>query len=747
MSRGFTKGRLIALLLCIVLIGTTLLPTIASAAKYSAPVMKKAVLNRNGIKITWKGSSGAAGYRVYRRTSPKADWKAIADVTKKSYVDTNPVNNATNYYAVRALKANGKVNSDFSKAAVSIHYFSKPKKLKATASEKNITLKWRAVSGAPLYRVERKKGSGKWKTIGTTYVNSYVDTKVSYGKTYYYRVRVVTKNNKAVLSPVSAIATAVFTKTVKISSLSNRNGHIHVEWPKIKGAKQYRLYRKTEDGDWFTVTTQTGTSYNDTDVLNNVRYTYYVRCLDSAGDYYGPYDSVGKSITFYVGPTMVSCTNANKSLLVKWEAVDGISNYAVYRKIGAGSWERIGTSNTLSYTDSTAPSGTYCLYTVASADAAGNAVSGYGISTVGATSYMDEPQLTSIYNGIGSITINWQAVDLAPQYIVYRYIGDKIPKLTDWKKIATVAATSYTDTDTIENNRTYWYSVAVRDITDTTDLSALNENALTIVYYTPPTLVSVTNEVDGVQVKWNKVDGASSYKIYRWTGNGTWTHIGTAPATNNTFTDGDVVSTGHYWYSVASVAKNDSAYRTDATGALDTKFYWAPGAGIENKDGYISVSWGTVDGIGTYRIIRSDADWNDGAVLQTSADLSYIFNNPTSGQAYYFKVCSIDGGNRVSGWRKLSIMYLKKPHLRSISTDVARKATLNWDTVDGARHYEVWMKDYLGDNWQLIRDIYGDTSCTITDLVSGSRKSFKIIAVSKGGSRSVDSNVEHVTIK
>ena len=92
-------------------------------------------------------------------------------------------------------------------------------------------------------------------------------------------------------------------------------------------------------------------------------------------------------------------------------------------------------------------------------------------------------------------------------------------------------------------------------------------------------------------------------------------------------------------------------------------------------------------------------------------------------------------------------MYLEKPHLRSVSTDVARKATLNWDTVDGARHYEVWMKDYLGNNWQLIRDIYGDTSCTITDLVSGSRKSFKIIAVSTGGSRSVESNVEHVTIK
>jgi fibronectin type 3 domain-containing protein len=752
MSGRFTKRGLIAILLCVVLVAT-MLPVVASAAKYSAPVMKKAVLSSNGIKITWKGSSGAAGYRVYRRTSTKAEWKAIADVTKKSYVDTNPVNGATNYYSVRALKANGRVNSDFSANSVYTQYFKKPKKVKAVAGEKSVTVTWKSVGGAPLYRVERKKGSGSWKTIGTTIATSYVDASISFGKTYSYRVRVVTKDNKAALSLASKAATVAFTKTAKISSLVNRNGHIHVEWPKIKGASQYRLFRKTEDGDWFTVSIQAGREYNDYDVLNNVNYTYYVRCLDAGGNYMGSYDAKGKSITYFVAPTMVDpITHANRSLLVRWEAVDGSSNYVIFRRIGAGSWERVGTSTTLSFNDSTAPSGTYCEYTVACADASGNIVSGYGTSVVGATSYMDEPLLTGIANGIGSITISWQQVDLAPQYIVYRYIGDKIPKLTDWKKIATVAGTTYTDTDTIQNNRTYWYSVAVRDITDTTDLSELNENALTIVYYTPPTLVSVTNEVDGAMVKWNKVDGASSYKIYRWTGNGSWTQIGTAAKDNNTYTDFGVQSTGHYWYSVASVAKNDSAYRTELTGAMDTIFYGSPVAAIANKDGYVSVGWDTVDGIGTYQIMSSNKKWDDGTVLYTGADRSYVLNSPTSGTMYYFKVCSINGGIRVSGWRTLKTMYLERPRITAKSSPETKKVKLNWSKVEGASYYLIEIADSNSDNWQLIYSTKTDgkvTEKTFSVPYTNVTKRFRITAVGgdNGEYTSVVSKVESLAIK
>lgn len=750
MSKRFRMGRLVAILLCITLVAT-MLPVFASAAKLDAPKMKKAVLTDNGIKISWGSSDGAAGYRVYRRTSNKAPWKAIADVTKRSYVDKSPISNAVNYYAVRAIKPNGRVSGDYSPNPVGLRYFKIPKKLTASPDEKSITLTWRSVKGAPLYRIERKKGNkGAWKTIATTHATSYVDKNLVFGRLYRYRVRVVSADNKTALSPLSNIAEIVFTNEVRISSVTNQDGHVRIIWNKVKGTAAYRLFRKTEDGDWFTVATQTGTSFNDYDVLNNVRYSYYVRCMDAAGNYTGPYDAVGKSITYFVSPTMVSCTNANQSLVIKWEAVDGISNYVIYRRIGAGSWQPVGTSTTLSFKDTTAPSGTYCEYTAASADAAGNVVSAYGTSTVGATSYMDEPILTGISNGIGSITVSWQSVDLAPQYIVYRYIGDTVPdQLAYWTKIATVTGTAYTDTSMIENNRTYWYSVAVRDVTDTQDLSMLNEAALSIVYYDPPVIISATNEVDGAMVKWGKVDGASSYKIYRKTGNAAWTQIGTAPATSNTFTDGDVVSTGHYWYSVASVAKNDSAYYTETTGAKDTTFYGTPGAAISNGDGTIPIGWTTVDGIGTYRLIRSNKNWDDGAVVYEGAGVSYAEPAPVSGKYYYYKLCSVSGGVRVSGWRTLVTKYLDKPIITSVTSPATKQVKLEWTSVGGASYYVIEVADMLTDNWQKIytTDKEGKISeITLTTPYTKVAKRFRIKAVS-AGYESVVSATKSISIK
>ena len=748
MDRGFTKGRLMAILLCIVLIAT-MLPVAASAATLSAPKMKKAVLTDNGIKITWNKSSGAAGYRVYRRTSPKGTWKAIADVTKRSYVDPNPVNNARNYYAVRAMKANGKVGSDYSANPVNLMYYKAPRKLKATPGEKRITLTWRSVKNAPLYRIERRKGSGKWKTIGTSKTNSYVDTNLSYGWEYRYRVRVVTADGKAALSQFSNIASVVFSKEVRITSLANQDGHVRVIWNKIAGAASYRLYRKTNDGDWFTVTTQAGTSFNDYDVVNNVNYTYYVRGLDAAGEFVGQYDAKGQSITFFTYPTVVSVTNVEKGLQVKWEAVDGIGQFVIFRQIDAGSWEPVGTSTTLTFTDGSMPSGTYCKYTVASADAAGNIVSTYGVSWKGATSYIDEPLLTGISNGIGCINISWQAVDLAPQYTVYRYIGDTVPdQLAYWTKVQTTTQLSWSDPNP-ENNRTYWYTVAVRDSIDTLNLSDLNRNALSIVYYTPPTVVSAANDVDGVLVKWNKVDGAASYKIYRWTGNGTWTLIGTAPATSNSFVDGDVKSTGHYWYSVASVGKNDSAYYDENNGAKDTTFYGTPGASIANGDGSISISWGTVDGIGTYRLVQSNKNWDDGTVLYEAGGLSYTENAPTSGKIYYYKLCSVESGVKASGWRTLKIKYLEKPEITAITSPATKKVKLNWNKVEGASYYVIEVADSLSENWQTIYSTEKEgkiTEITITTPYSNVSKRFRIRAVS-GSYESVTSKPKGLAIK
>ena len=758
MNGKFTIGRLIAILMCIVMVAT-MLPAVASAEKLSAPKMKKATLVEDGIKVTWKGSSGASGYRVYRRTSNKQDWKAIADVTKKAYVDTKPISGATNYYAVRALKADGTPGSNYSDNPVGSYYMKAPTKLKATVGETSITLTWKAVKAAPLYRIDRKAKGSSWKALGTTKATTYVDTKATSGKEYSYRVKVVTADNKVVLSLPSKEVTAIYSDKVTVTSLANKTDHILVQWNKVKGAKKYRLFRKTEDGDWFKVDDIKGTAYADYDVVNNVRYTYYLRCLNSKGEVFGRYDP-GKGTTFYVPPTMRSCTNADKSLLTEWQAVDGISYYVVFRRIVidsvAGEWMKIGLANGVSYNDTTAPSGTYCEYTAACADASGNLLSTYGNSVVGATSYMDSPVLTSIACGIGSIKIEWLPVDLAPNYVVYRYIGDAVPTVPEqWEAIGTATDTTYEDTTANQNNRRYWYSVAVGDVAATIPapalLSMLNLSAISIVYYAPPTINSVTNELGGAMVSWGKVDGASYYNVYKWTGNGAWTLIAeNLPATSSSYTDPDVVNSGHYWYSVSCKAQNESAHYDETNGAKSTKFYWAPEiTGLSNGDGNISISWGPVDGAGFYRLTLGDT------ILQEATARSYTMYTPDPGKMYKFKVCFVDANGFRSALREGDIRYLTKPVITGASSPYAKAVTLTWDPVIESSTMNIRMsatKDG-SSGWISLGTVETSgavpTTKTLKDLsVTGQYMWFQIQAVSGSGNyTSVWSDSVQVYIK
>lgn len=746
MNGRHTSVRMLAMLLCIVLVAT-MIPVFASAASVKAPKMKKVENVLTGVKVTWKSVSGAASYRVFRKTSAKKSaWKAVGETANTHFIDTTVRSGDTYYYAVRAVNSAGQVKSDYSKNPLKIVYYKAPKMLSATVQTNGILVKWKASKGAPLYQVYRSTEGGKWKKIGTSKTAQYLDKRVRYGKEYRYYVRVISKDKKKKLSdhdhtPIEAI----FTKKAAISSLANKNGYILVKWSKVKGADQYKLYRKIGAGDWFAVTTTTDKSYKDTKVLNNVTYTYQVRALDSAGEVIGLYDA-GKSITYYATPVMKSVVRSEGNLVVSWDAVEGISNYIIYRKIDGGEWIKVGTSTTTTFTDSTMPSGTFCTYTVACADAAGTAVSTYGVYTKGAESYKDRPILTAISNGDGSVTVTWQSVDTAIKYKVLRQIGDDI-SADGWKTIATTANTSYTDTS-VKNAEKYTYTVCACDGSGNNQ-SMYDTTGISITYYKPPTLVSVTNELTGAKIKWSKVDGVPNYKIWRKTGNAAWTVIATVhgATAGYVYTDTNVVNNGHYCYSVSGVANSESAFLKPG---LDTRFYNAPViTSVVTHDGDITVSWSAVESISAYRVERKIGGTNYWTTVSSSqSDRSYKDTNVTSGKKYIYRISSLKSGSVVSGRRRSTDRYyLDRPIIKSL-TPGKGTVTIKWDVaVVGASSYDVYAAVYPGGTLTKVASaVPVAKSCTIKNLTSGQRYAFKLVAV-KGDSRSAESVQRYATPK
>lgn len=137
--------------------------------------------------------SGADGYKVYRTSSLNGSYKYIGFTKSTSYVDRKVKSTGNYYYKVRAYSNVGskKYTSKASSAVSVTPTLSKTSYISANgASQSVISIAWSKVSGATGYNVYRAttKG-GNYSYIGRASSNSYKDSGLQSGKTYYYCIR------------------------------------------------------------------------------------------------------------------------------------------------------------------------------------------------------------------------------------------------------------------------------------------------------------------------------------------------------------------------------------------------------------------------------------------------------------------------------------------------------------------------------------------------------------------------------
>lgn len=109
---------------------------LSTYTKPSTVKLKGASLISNGkhVKITWNKASGLDKYVVYRKNSSRGSWKRIAIVKAgtTSYVDRNPVMNATNIYTVRGYYSPAKVYGKYDSYGVKVTLRTKADKAEYT---------------------------------------------------------------------------------------------------------------------------------------------------------------------------------------------------------------------------------------------------------------------------------------------------------------------------------------------------------------------------------------------------------------------------------------------------------------------------------------------------------------------------------------------------------------------------------------------------------------------------------------
>lgn len=244
------------------------------------------VVGTGRISLSWTAVPGATSYQVLRGTTPGGESATpIASPTGSSYDDTTVSNGNSYYYEVIASNAGGTSGPSSEVQGVPLA----PPSVTAAASDGQVALSWSAVPGATAYRVLRgtTPGGESSTPIGVPASGTYLDTGLSNGTAYYYRVVAISGNGASDPSSEAHATPQVAAPPAPTSlTATGGNGQVSLSWPAVAGATSYKVLRgSTAGGEAATpIATPAGQSYVDTSVTNGSTYYYVVRAANAGGD-------------------------------------------------------------------------------------------------------------------------------------------------------------------------------------------------------------------------------------------------------------------------------------------------------------------------------------------------------------------------------------------------------------------------------------------------------------------------------
>lgn len=374
--------------------------------------------------------------------------------------------------------------------------------------------------------------------------NALVTVSSDNGIKQNYPVQVTASGGVSYLKPQSLAAP-------KITKCEATEQGVKITWGEVSGAYGYRVFYKGSGG-WKGMANVTTNSYIDADVRKGNTYTYTVRCIDSNGNFVSGYDNTGVSCIFnpekLATPVISKFDNTAQGVKITWKAVPGAHSYRVYYKNASGGWSVLKNSvKGTSTTDTSLKLSDKRTYTVRALDANGKTVSDYKKDGWTARYGVDIPEITGLTSNENGIVVKWNPVSGASKYrLYYKNNGS-------WKSLKDVTVTSFTDSAVSYNNsKTY----TIRALNSKGELiSGYDSKGRTAKYaVAAPSIKSLTSSSNGIVLKWNKISGISTYRLYYKNAKGAWTVLAKA-VKGDTYTDGTVKKGQERTYTIRALDK------------------------------------------------------------------------------------------------------------------------------------------------------------------------------------------------
>ena len=218
--------------------------------------------------------------------------------------------------------------------------------------------------------------NGPFYYIATATSNSYQDSSVVGGNTYYYEVEAyvwVNVSNGGTVGqmslpslPVKVILSAPPAAPANLLGVPG-NGLVTLSWSASAMATSYNVYRATANaGPYTKLANVSTTSYLDRSVTNGTMYYYYVTAVNASGE---SSNSNHFATTPFAPPTAPSGLNAvggKGNITLSWKTVPQASFYYVLRSTAStGGYSPIVTTVGTSFTDTNVVKGVKYYYEVA----------------------------------------------------------------------------------------------------------------------------------------------------------------------------------------------------------------------------------------------------------------------------------------------------------------------------------------------------------------------------------------------
>jgi len=426
------------------------------------------------VSLTWSGVVDTDSYVVYRSESVDGTYSQIVrNITDLTYTDEDVIPKTSYFYKISGVNIDGEgeMNNAVEGSALP-EIADVPGNILASQGlyGNKVVITWDAAERAETYTVYRAD------TVDGTYIElvnglnslTYEDSSAIDGLSYFYKVTAVNEGGESDLDSAVAAEGSVDsnqpsppTAPVNLTATGDQFDAISISWDEVTGADTYTLLRSdSADGTYTEIAAGIvygGLPYADSSVDFYVAYYYKVKAVNADGESESSDYTEGTAFrTPPEIPTGLSATDGQTgNITITWSAADRAATYSMYRSETNGDDFVLIAENLIELTfhDNTIIPIYDYYYKILAVNPGGQSdlsTSDSGSAILG----VPDISLSSNKNGSWSITVNWNAIHGASEYIIDRRIN-----FGSWNNdYARVSSPTFVNSG-LTGIRTYYYRV------------------------------------------------------------------------------------------------------------------------------------------------------------------------------------------------------------------------------------------------------------------------------------------------